>query len=445
MRISRKSYRTRESRERISLKKVILLGLPLIAAAGVWLWLAKFEFEDPAVILLKETRYIGPELGFRAEDGKSGVAEVRIEAIQAEQTISIFQEKYPRKTELVEKRLPMRPLPAGLEEGAAVLRITARDHSWNGGNKTVLEREMIVDIRPPRPAIMGGPHYINQGGSGLIVVAANEDTPVVVLEGEAANFKGYPVSESRHCVFYALPPWAPTDSTMRLAVEDTAGNRAQLSFIPNIRVRSFRRDRIDITDRFLAGVIPYFRDNVPGLEGTDLEIFIRMNGEQRKKDADRIQGLCRDTAPEKLWSGAFLRMPGKTTATFGEERTYFYKGREIDRQTHLGIDLASLMQSPVLAANRGRVVFVGPMGIYGNTVILDHGCGLFSMYAHLSLIDVEAGMTVDKGNVLGRTGSTGMAGGDHLHFAMIVQGVFVNPVEWWDPHWIQDNIELKLK
>jgi murein DD-endopeptidase MepM/ murein hydrolase activator NlpD len=82
---------------------------------------------------------------------------------------------------------------------------------------------------------------------------------------------------------------------------------------------------------------------------------------------------------------------------------------------------------------------------YGNSVVLDHGCGLFSMYAHLSLIDVEAGVVVDKGDILGRTGSTGMAGGDHLHFAMIVQGVFVNPVEWWDPHWIQDNIALKLE
>jgi murein DD-endopeptidase MepM/ murein hydrolase activator NlpD len=232
---------------------------------------------------------------------------------------------------------------------------------------------------------------------------------------------------------------------MQLAAEDEAGNRAHLSFSPNIRAREFRRDRIEITDRFLAQIIPYFRDNVPGLEGTDLEVYIQMNREQRKEDADRIRALCADTAPEQLWSGAFLRMPGETTATFGDERTYFYRGREIDRQTHLGVDLASTMQSPVPASNRGRVVFVGPLGIYGSTVILDHGCGLFSMYAHLSLIDVEAGMTVEKGDDLGRTGSTGMAGGDHLHFAMIVQGVFVNPLEWWDPHWIQDNVELKLK
>jgi murein DD-endopeptidase MepM/ murein hydrolase activator NlpD len=425
------------------MKKVILFVLPLIAAGGVWLWQVKFESEKPAVILLKEAHYIEPELGFHAEDRKSGLAEIHVEAIQAQEAFSLFQEKYPGKTGFIEKRIPMRPLPPGLEEGEVVLRITVRDHSWNGGNRTILEKEMTIDVRPPRPAIMGGPHYINQGGSGLIVVAANEEMPAVSLEVEDAIFKGIPVSKSRHVVFYALPPSAPPDTTMRLAAEDAAGNRAQLNFSPNIRVRSFRRDRIEITDRFLAQVIPYFKDNNPSLEGTDLEIFISMNGVQRKKDADRIREICRDTEPQALWSGAFLRMPGKTTATFGDERTYSYQGCEIDRQIHLGIDLASLVQSPVPAANRGKVVFVDTMGIYGNSVILDHGCGLFSMYAHLSLIDVGAGMVVDKGDILGRTGSTGMAGGDHLHFAIIVQGVFVNPVEWWDPHWIQDNIELK--
>jgi len=445
MKIPRKYYRTRESRKGIPKKKIILILLPLIIVGGGWLWLVKFESEKPVVRLLKETQYIEPELGFRAEDGKSGLAEIHVEAAQYQEAFSIFREKYPRKTGFVEKQLPMRPLPSGLKEGEVVLRITAWDHSWNGGNKTVLEKSMAIDIRPPRPAIMGGPHYINQGGSGLILVAANEEMPVVGLEVEDDFFKGFPVTESRHVVYFALPRGADTDTTMSLVAEDAAGNRAQLSFRPNVRARSFRQDRINITDGFLAQVVPYFKGNDPSLEGTDLEIFISMNKEQRKKDADRIRVICKDTEPQPLWSGAFLRMPGKTTASFGDRRTYFYQGREIDRQTHMGIDLASLTQSPVPAANRGKVVFGDALGIYGNSVILDHGCGLFSMYAHLSLIDVAAGTVVEKGDILGRTGSTGMAGGDHLHFAMIVQGIFVNPVEWWDPHWIQDNIDLKLE
>jgi murein DD-endopeptidase MepM/ murein hydrolase activator NlpD len=67
------------------------------------------------------------------------------------------------------------------------------------------------------------------------------------------------------------------------------------------------------------------------------------------------------------------------------------------------------------------------------------------MYSHLSRIETEAKKEVQKGGVLGRSGSTGMAGGDHLHYAMLIHGVFINPIEWWDEHWIRDNIELKMK
>jgi murein DD-endopeptidase MepM/ murein hydrolase activator NlpD len=132
-------------------------------------------------------------------------------------------------------------------------------------------------------------------------------------------------------------------------------------------------------------------------------------------------------------------------ASFAQDRTYLHNGKEIDRQTHLGVDLASLGQSPVPAANAGRVAFAGPLGIYGNTVVIDHGSGLFSMYSHLSNIETEAKKEVKRGDILGRSGTTGMAGGDHLHYAMMIHGVFVNPIEWWDEHWIRDNLELKMK
>src|SRR5512137_1829141 len=102
------------------------------------------------------------------------------------------------------------------------------------------------------------------------------------------------------------------------------------------------------------------------------------------------------------------------------------------------------MNSPVPAANSGIVVSTGFIGIYGQTVILDHGFGLFSMYSHLSQIAVKAGDRVAKETILGNTGSTGLAGGDHLHFSMMVQDTFVDPIEWWDPHWIRDNVTSKL-
>jgi murein DD-endopeptidase MepM/ murein hydrolase activator NlpD len=110
----------------------------------------------------------------------------------------------------------------------------------------------------------------------------------------------------------------------------------------------------------------------------------------------------------------------------------------------LGFDLASLAGAPVKAANRGRVLHAGWLGIYGNCVILDHGMGLMSLYAHLSSIEVQVGDMVDLDKELGRSGSTGLAGGDHLHFHDAARGQRVTPIDWWSAQWVQDRVTRKL-
>ena len=148
----------------------------------------------------------------------------------------------------------------------------------------------------------------------------------------------------------------------------------------------------------------------------------------------------------RIWHGPFLQLPNSSVGSrFGARRTYRFGDREVDRQVHLGYDLASTSQAPVPAANDGVVVFADELGIYGNMVILDHGLGLFSMYGHLSNLGVEKGTLVSRGDELGHTGTTGLAGGDHLHFSMLVSGVFVDPLEWFDPKWIQEHIEVKFE
>ena len=99
---------------------------------------------------------------------------------------------------------------------------------------------------------------------------------------------------------------------------------------------------------------------------------------------------------------------------------------------------------PVPAANDGVVVLAKYLGIYGNTVIVDHGYGLMTLYGHLSSIGVKEGDTVARSQPLGKSGATGLAGGDHLHYSVLVDGTFVIPKEWWDAHWIQDRIARKL-
>jgi murein DD-endopeptidase MepM/ murein hydrolase activator NlpD len=139
-------------------------------------------------------------------------------------------------------------------------------------------------------------------------------------------------------------------------------------------------------------------------------------------------------------------MPGSASqAGFADHRVYEYNGKIIDRQVHLGIDLASVRHAAIPAANSGIVAFSGNLGIYGKTVLIDHGFGLFSMYSHLNASDVRKGQTVKKGDTIGRTGSTGLAGGDHLHFSILIHNTFVNPIEWWDASWIENNVTDKIK
>ena len=99
---------------------------------------------------------------------------------------------------------------------------------------------------------------------------------------------------------------------------------------------------------------------------------------------------------------------------------------------------------PVEAANNGIVLFAGYLGIYGNTIILDHGYGLLSLYAHLSSIAVAPGEALTLGQPIGKSGTTGLAAGDHLHFSLILHGEQVNPTEWWDPFWVKTRIKDKL-
>jgi murein DD-endopeptidase MepM/ murein hydrolase activator NlpD len=148
---------------------------------------------------------------------------------------------------------------------------------------------------------------------------------------------------------------------------------------------------------------------------------------------------------EKQWSGAFEQMRGsKVTSQFAELRNYLRYGKRASRARHYGYDLASTTRAPITASNDGTVIFAGDNGIYGNLVLIDHGLGITTLYGHLSSLDVAVGDRVERGQTLGRSGATGLAGGDHLHFAVLVGRTYVDPLEWWDGRWIQDHITSRL-
>jgi murein DD-endopeptidase MepM/ murein hydrolase activator NlpD len=263
-------------------------------------------------------------------------------------------------------------------------------------------------------------------------------------------FPGYPRpggGPQERFAFYAVPYDMDDIATLRLEASDSVGNRAEARFVDRFFPRKLGTDTIGLSDRFLERVVPAIISQTPELasSGDALQDYLTINGELRVSNRAELRELAARSTPEFLWRGPFLsHRNAQAMAGFAERRTYLYEGKRVDTQVHLGFDLASTARSPVQAAAGGIVLRAGWFGIYGNAVVVDHGYGLMTLYGHMSTVDVAEGEPVTRGQALGRTGATGLAGGDHLHFAVLLQGLPVNPREWWDGHWIHDRLRLKL-
>jgi murein DD-endopeptidase MepM/ murein hydrolase activator NlpD len=350
-----------------------------------------------------------------------------------------------------------------LQSGAGKIVVTASRKVLRGIRTLASSATRDVQVRLERPqvSIVSSKHYVNLGGSEMVVYRA---TPSDVTSGVVVGnleYPGYPATGAStvegvtlddpalRIAFFALRWDQNVYTPMRLFARDEAGNTGFADFDHTSFPKPFKKSRIELDDKFLDRVVPAILAGTTEVkpEGDTLAKFLVINGELRRKNAEKIASFARQAAPEILWRGIVFHpfTNNAVESAFADNRTYFYQGKEVDRQTHLGFDLASFTNMKVLAANRGKVLFADELGIYGNCVILDHGMGVQSLYGHLSSFSVKAGDMVEKEQELGHSGMTGLAGGDHLHFTMLVNGQMVNPVEWWDQHWIQDRILRKLK
>lgn len=347
-----------------------------------------------------------------------------------------------------------------LQQGTASVTVTASRTSFLRIRDvhTSASKTFEVKLEPPRIAVLSSKHYINQGGSEFVVYRA---TPADVESGVrvgTVEYRGFPASgagipgadPSLRVAFFALLHDQRADTPIVAFARDAAGNEVTTSFIDKTTPKTFRKSRIPVDDRFFGRVVPDILSHSPQVKAANpadlLGSFLTVNGELRRLNAEQIAALSLKSPGELLWKGPFAQLGNsQVEAAFADARTYVYNGKDVDQQTHLGFDLAVTANVPVVSANSGTVVNADWLGIYGNCVIIDHGMGIASLYGHLSSIDVKVGDSVSKGQVLGRSGMTGLAGGDHLHFTMLVDGHPVNPVEWWDAHWIADRVERKLQ
>jgi murein DD-endopeptidase MepM/ murein hydrolase activator NlpD len=289
-----------------------------------------------------------------------------------------------------------------------------------------------------------------QGGSEAVVYRVGE---TAVRDGVRAGewwFPGHPLpggGERDRFALFAVPYDVGEEARVRLVAVDDVGNESAAAFINRFFEKPVKTDTIRVSDGFMQKVVPAILAQTPEIEdrGNLLETYLAINGELRDANAQVLVDLAESSAPSFLWSKRFLQMPNtQVMSTFAERRTYIYDGRPVDEQTHLGYDLASTRRASVPAANDGVVLLARYFGIYGNAVVIDHGYGLMTLYGHLSSIAVAEGEQVERGQSIGRSGETGLAGGDHLHYTVLLQGLPVDPVQWWDAHWIRDRLSSKL-
>ena len=449
-------------------KVLAVVVVLLLIAGGVWFMAGRQE--GPTLTFTKPGPLIGQtgDLELKIDPHGSPLESLSIVLEQDGARTPVFSLPGDDQTRLIQQPdgslILQRPvgkkaLPA-LKAGPARFIATSSRKVLFGRRVVSSEVACRVDVRltPPQVAVLSIHHFVNHGGSEMVVYRV---TPADVESGVRVgdvSYHGYPASSagvtgadaSLKVGFFALLYDQDLNAPVRVFARDAAGNEATAAVEVKVFEKVFKKSRIDVDDAFLAKVVPPILANTPTLKVNDpsnlLESYLTINRELRKQNGARLAALAEKSAPDRLWQGPFKQLVNSAVESgFADHRTYVYQGREVDQQVHLGFDLASTSAAPVHASNAGRVVLAEFLGIYGNCVVIDHGLGLQSLYAHLSSIGVKVGDTVTQGQELGRSGTTGLAGGDHLHFTMLLGGHPVTPIDWWSQQWVQDRVLRKLR
>jgi hypothetical protein len=333
-----------------------------------------------------------------------------------------------------------------LKDGKAHLIVEATSNDFRGKTASV-DREVVVVTRPPSVSADQDQHYLYLGMADLATFnLAGYWTEAGVRVGNQ-TFRAWPIPDGKSGFFslYAFAWDMPPGTAPVVYATNPGGNEAishiQFQF-PKSEQPKYRVRDLQLDDRFIEKVV---NELDPNGAGDPVARFLKINGEMRRANNKTLSDLRNKTDNKFLWSQPFLQQSNsKVEANFADVRNYIYKGKKIDQQVHLGYDLSITQHVDVMASNDGRIVYAAPLGIYGNCIVVDHGYGLQSIYGHLSEIGVHEGDMVKRGQTMGKSGMTGMAGGDHIHFSMQLEGIQIDPKEWWDAHWIKDHVAKRV-
>lgn len=435
---------------KISFKKiVIIVALALFIGFGVWFDL--FERTKPS-IFIQDVIYTNLEkpLPVRITDEQSGINRVQIVLKKdlgggKAEDIVLYDDKPNKQKELVLEIA----LPKIIKQGDKfTLFVRAEDKSlWNLGNESIKNIPIVLDNTSPAVNILANSYQIEQGGIAAVVFKARDENlaELYIENDKGRKFKVSPYLQSDH--FAAIIAWDAMQKDFRAFVvaKDKAGNITKERIRYYLINRKYRVSKLNLSDKFLDGKIEDLANQyAPEQNLTRLEKFKFVNETLRQSNEDKIHKLTQSVgnAPFedfKIAKFAPLKNAAKV-ADFADHRYYSYMGEFVSDSYHMGLDLASIARDKIYANLDGKVIFAEENGIYGINIIIDHGFGIYSLYGHCSAKMIAVGDIVKAGDIIAKTGISGLALGDHLHFGVLVQGIEVRPEQFMDEKWLQSNI-----
>ena len=425
----------------------VLIFLALAGAAG-YLW---FRSTAPRVELAG---------GFPAVLGPATPLRIQWTNPHGARRVTVALEQNGVRTVAFEKTEPavrfvFRPAPAppgelavtvgrkevpSLAAGKATLIVEVQSNDLRA-QSVALVKELPVVLEKPRVTAPAAPVFVRRGGTAAVVFTVGGGWQEAGVRVGKYTFPSYPVKgqAERRLSLFSIPPDVEPGDAPLLFARSATGDEATVALPVKVTPAKFRDRTLELSQGLMDKVLGELD---PGSPGPAAERFARLNSAMRRTNDAALAELSRKSGPARLWKEAFLLLPrGKAEALFADHRTYRYQGKSLNREWHLGIDMASVKNAPVPAAADGRVVHAGRLGIYGNCVVLDHGLGVLSVYGHMSRVAVKEGDTVTRGREIGQSGTSGLAGGDHLHLGVMVGGAFVDPVEWSYAQWMKELLD----
>jgi len=443
------------NRKRKNKAKVILIYtiIAVIIGLGAFVFFSPtFEKNNPKISLDKEIFWnLKSPLRVKFSDDTE-ISSYRITYFDENNEIQLDTKKIKSSKGSVDLDIIAPKIDISSKTKNAMLKIDVIDTSkWNffRGNKTTKEVKIKIDKRNPIANILSNSYLIKQGGSAVVIVEVKDENleDLYISFNNEERFELFPFYKDNF--YISIIAW-PIDinefERVSLVAIDKAKNKTVRKVPLYIRNLNVKVDKIKISDKFIDQV----SKNVLTKSGFDIpdsqiETFVKENKDLRQKNVNTMKNKSRNNMNKDGFSSfnikTFKRLPSSMKfAGYGERRHYTYKDEKIDEAWHLGIDWASVKNAKIFTANDGTVIFHDYLGIYGNSLIIDHGLGLGTLYAHTSKSVVNVGDRVNAGDYIANTGSSGAVFGDHLHFGVLVQGIEVNPIEWLSKQWIRDNV-----